>query len=161
MNLKYILRVDKMTLQDVGSYILKTYSKRCHDVEDCEEFFYDYKLRWCGCGDPGVAKRAVRDFLAILYDFGKDADKNFDTAYKRKLRNLKERFGVESVYDNELLLCLAYTLDAADLAEHGSGISGAWLTREGEMFLWALNQSDMVKDATFRAEAVHYCGACI
>lgn len=149
MNLKYILSENGMTFQDVASYILKKYSKRCYDVEDCEEFFYDYKLRWCGCGNPGIAKRAVRDFLAILYDFRKEADENFDTAYKRKLRNLKERFGVESVYDNELLLCLAYTLDTAGLTEHGSGIGGAWLSKEGEMFLWALNQSDMVKDATF------------
>jgi hypothetical protein len=54
--------------------------------------------------DPDVAKRAVRDLLAILYDFRKDADEDFDTVYKRKLCNLKERFGVESVYDNELHL---------------------------------------------------------
>ncbi len=161
MNLKYILSEDEMTLQDVASYILKVYSKRCHDVEDCEEFFYDYKLRWCGCGDPDVAKRAVRDLLAILYDFRKDADEDFDTAYKRKLRNLKERFGAKSVYDNELLLCLAYTLDAAELTEHGSGIGGAWLSKEGEMFLWALNQNDRIEGTTFTAQAVHYCGTCI
>jgi hypothetical protein len=55
-----------------------------------------------------------------------------------------ERFGVQTVYDNELLLCLAYTLDAAEFTEHGSGIGGAWITSEGKMFLWLLeNEKDV------------------
>ena len=51
------------------------------------------------------------------------------------------RFGVESVYDNELLLCFAYAMDAAEFTEHGSSIGGAWITEEGEMFLWLLEQN--------------------
>lgn len=41
----------------------------------------------------------------------------------------------------------AYTLDAIGLTEHGSGIGSAWLTEEGEMFLWLLNQNEKLKEA--------------
>lgn len=136
-----------MTFQGVASYILKTYSEECHNVEDCIKFFYEHKLCWCWCGVTGVAKRAVRDLLAILYDFRKGADDYFNGACERKRRNLKERFGSEIVYMNELLVCLLYTLDAAGLIEHDFRIGCAGISKEGEMFLWVLNQSSEVNDA--------------
>lgn len=59
---------------------------------------------------------------------------------------LKKRFGVTSVHDNELLLSLVYTLDAAGFTEHGSSIGCAWPTKEGKMFLWLLEKDQDLKD---------------
>lgn len=142
-----------MNIKDISDYIIKTYPDCClannienshYDeeelIKECEDFFYYEKLNWCGCGDPDAAKKTIRDFLRILYDSCKDED--FDTFYNRKKNNLKERFGVDSIYDNELLLCFAYTMDTAGFTEHGGGIGGAWVTNEGEMFLWLLNQNE-------------------
>ena len=153
MNLKYMMKKTTMDVNEISNYIIKKYPDCClaynsenHNyykeelIDECEKFFYYEKLNWCGCGDPEAAKRVIRDFLRILYDYHKDD--NFDSSYNRKRKNLKERFGVDNVYDNELLLCLAYTLDAAEFTEHGSSIGGAWTTKEGEMFLWLLNQND-------------------
>ena len=66
--------------------------------------------------------------------------------WERRKERLCEKFGVDNVYDNNLLLCLAYTLDAAELTEHGSSIGGAWLTEEGRMFLWLLEQNEELKE---------------
>lgn len=51
-----------------------------------------------------------------------------------------EHFSVKNVYENSLLLCLAYAMDAAGFTEHGSSISNAWLTDEGKMFLEVLQK---------------------
>lgn len=92
------------------------------------DYFYYDRLKWCGCGDPIEAKLTVRKFL--------DAHREWESKEKK----LKEYFGVKSVYDNSLLLCLAYTMDAAEFTEHGTSISGAWLTEDGEDFLFCLEQ---------------------
>ena len=157
MDLKYMMKKKTMNANEIGNYIIKKYPNCClaynsknHNyykeelIEECENFFYYEKLNWCGCGDPDTAKRVIRDFLRILYDYKKEDNTN--SAYHRKCKNLNERFGVDNVYDNELLLCLAYTLDSADLIEHGSSIGGAWSTDEGDMFLWLLNQNDELDD---------------
>lgn len=102
-------------------------------LEDCEDFFYFEKLNWCGCGDPSIAKRCIRDYLNIIKISNDIRDPR--DAYDIKEALIVDRFGCKTIYDNELLLCLAYALDAAGFTEHGSSIGGAWLTREGEMFL--------------------------
>lgn len=153
MSLKHMMKEVTMDVNKISNYIIKNYPDCClayniknHNyckeelIEKCEDFFYYEKLKWCGCGHPCVAKKAIRDLLRILYDFHKDSD--FDRSYKRKTKNFNERFGVSNVCDNELLLCVAYALDAAEFTEHGSSIGSAWLTEEGEMFLWCLNQND-------------------
>ena len=61
--------------------------------------------------------------------------------FERTEPDFYDKFGVKYVYDDKLLLCLAYTLDAAGFTDHGSSISGAWLTDEGKMFLWLLEQN--------------------
>lgn len=53
---------------------------------------------------------------------------------------LEIHFGVTSIYNNPLLLCLAYTMDAAEFTEHGTGIGGAWLSDRGKIYLWLLNK---------------------
>lgn len=128
-------------VNEIKDYIIKTYPESClaynyNDsyseellIEECEDFFYYEKLNWCGCGDPDMAKTVIRDYLEVV-------KAKFDSKV-----DFKEKFGVISVYDNRLLLCLAYALDAAGFTEHGSSISGAWLTNEGKMFLWLLEQN--------------------
>lgn len=130
-----------MNVNEIKDYIIKTYPDSCLAynynssyyeellIEECEKFFYYEKLNWCGCGDPDIAKRVVRDYLEVINNKF-DSDVTFE-----------KKFGVDLVYDNDLLLCLAYTIDAAGFTEHGSSISGAWLTDEGKMFLWLLQQN--------------------
>ena len=125
-----------MTIQDVAEYIRKNYEDKCPGysltpgacdedelVQCCSDFFYYEVLGWCGCGTPEKAKRCVRDYLYAL------------SILPEKRERLKQRFGTEYIYDNELLLCLAYMLDAHGLTEHGGSIGGAWLTRTGEVCL--------------------------
>ena len=69
--------------------------------------------------------------------------------YRQKFR---EAFGVESIYDNPLLLALAYSMDAAGFTEHGSSIGGAWLTPEGEMFLLVLQNNNEVTNEVTKEE---------
>lgn len=137
-----------MDINYIKDYIIKNYPDSClaHncanisyvDPEECEDFFYYEKLNWCGCGLPDVAKMTVRDFLWALHG-------DVDHWEKREERFL-EKFGVKDVYENNLLLCLAYALDAAELTEHGGSIGGAWLTEEGRMFLWLLEQNEDLKE---------------
>lgn len=93
------------------------------------DYFYYSRLNWCGCGDPDLAKETVRKFL--------DAHRDFDNRQKK----LQTYFGVEYVFENALLECLAYTMDAAEFTEHGTSIFGAWLTEDGEDFLYCLEHA--------------------
>ena len=137
-----------MDINYIKDYITKNYPDSCVavnygnstyvDPEELENFFYYEKLDWCGCGDPDSAKITVRDFLWALHvDIG---------SWEKREERFHEKFGVKDVYGNNLLLCLAYTLDAAELTEHGSSIGGAWLTEEGKMFLWLLEQNEDLKE---------------
>ena len=141
----------ELTIDKIKSYIIKNYPQSCLAVndalgsliadeifKDCEDFFYYEKLHWCGCGSSELAKRCVRDYLNIL------SIKFYDR--KKAKLELFSNFGEFTVCDNPLLLCLAYSLDAAKLTTHGSSIEGAWLTDEGEMFLWLLNKNKELND---------------
>lgn len=135
-----------MDINEIKDYIIKKYPNSClaknynnsycdeQLIRECEDFFYYEKLNWCGCGDPEAAKMVIRDYLKIV-----------DGNYDEKKNGLRERFCVEYVYDNELLLCLAYALDAVGFTEHGSSIGGAWTDREGKMFLWLLEHNEDLK----------------
>ena len=150
-----------MNINYIKDYIIKKYPNSClasnyndsyYDeqlMKECEDFFYYEKLNWCGCGSPDIVKKVIRDFLWIL-NITSNAW-NFDRNKRNKLYKLRDeafedRFGVKSVYDNELLLCLAYTLDAAEFTEHGSSIGGAWIDEEGKMFLWLLERNEELDD---------------
>lgn len=130
-----------MNVNEIKDYIIKTYPDSCLAynynssyfeellIEECEDFFYYEKLNWCGCGYPDEAKSVIRDYLEVVNKkFDNDAD-------------FYDKFGVKYVYDDKLLLCLAYTIDAAGFTEHGTSIGGAWLTDEGKMLLWLLQQN--------------------
>ena len=141
------MNIKKAKLNEIKDYIIKKYPNSClacnytadyYDeqlMEECEDFFYYEKLNWYGFGSPEEAKRVIRDYLKIV-------DNNSD----KKREGLKERFGAEYVYDNELLLCFSYTMDAAEFTEHGSSIGGAWISEEGKMFLWLLEHNKELDD---------------
>jgi len=145
-----------MELVDIKQYIIKMYPDSTFiinyaNIDDfdelrdgCEEFFYDEFLSWCSCGASMIVKKTIRDYLQLIQlDFTQLT--RHRGGYNISLDDLhakwRERFGVNTIYENELLLCLAYTLDAAGFTDHGSSISNAWLTDEGEMFLWLLNHN--------------------
>lgn len=144
-----------MTIQTIISYIIEKYPKSCLAVnlmkprsgikptaEEVVKFFYTERLEWCTCGDPQVACDCIKNYLSALNIKTGDRQSDMDTRHAA----LKEHFGVEWVYDNPLLLCLAYTLDTAKFTEHGTGIGGAWLTDEGKMFLYALEEAQNTWD---------------
>ena len=142
---------ETLTIRDVADYILDKYpnAHQSYRLEvgasdgdndlahQCCEFFYYEVLDWCGCGDPDAAQLCIRDYLEAISEF------------KLKQERLKQYFGVEYVYDNRLLLCLAYMLDAVGFTEHGGSVGGAWLTDVGKMFLLCLkNNKELSEDET-------------
>lgn len=129
----------------IADYIIHKYPKSClayngkdsGDLrQDCEDFFYFEKLNWCGCGSPNDAKRAIYQYLKIVAC--NTYDNHTKYSYEEICKQYTTAFGVKNVYENPLLLALAYTLDAAGFTEHGSSVGGAWTTGEGEMFLYLL-----------------------
>lgn len=121
----------KLNVNKIAEYIIGHYPESClaenikmghrYDetelMEECKHFFYYEKLGWCGCGCPEDAERCVLNLLSEI------------------------KVKTADVYADDLLLCLAYTLDHAGLLEHGTSIGGAWLTEEGKMYLYLLENS--------------------
>jgi len=101
------------------------------DLDKVIKFYWFEKLGWCGCGTPDDAAKTIFKLL--------DAVKEQELEGRKA--KLTEYFGVGSVYDNDLLLCLSYELDRAGFTDHGSSIGWAWLTEDGEYFRWALKEA--------------------
>lgn len=97
-------------------------------------------LDWCGCGAPEDADKQVIKYLTLISEPWKDKHTPFKEQYEQYKAMCKEYFGCEDIYDNPLLLCLAYTMDAARLTEHGTSIGGAWLEERGKIYLYALKK---------------------
>ena len=109
--------------------VMDSYDGYCeNEVNAIVKYYYYEQLDWCGCGEPNKAIEIVEKLLDVM------SEREFDDRHKK----LKEYFDVDYVYDNPLLLCLAYTMDAAKFTDHGSSIGWAWLTEDGENFLWAI-----------------------
>ena len=131
------------TVKDIADYIIRTYPESilCQDgsdnpsVSDCVDFFQYDKLGWCGCGRPELALDAVRKYLDAVRA-------RHEESVEAGTEMLENAFGHKYADSDGLLLCLAYTLDEAELTEHGSGVGRAWLTDEGAMFLTLLNMED-------------------
>jgi hypothetical protein len=91
-----------------------------------DELQHVYKILWedlpmCGCGNPETAVTLVHELLKLapLYD---------------------HHDAVVSLLPSEGVYYLVLgALDEAGLLEHGSNISGSWLTDKGQWFLRALN----------------------
>ena len=107
---------DKNNNQDIYNSIIK--------------YFYFERLGWCACGCPEVALEEIKKYLCVVRERHNNI-LSFDAANKKSKNLMFEYFGVDSIYKHPLLLCLAYSLDAAEITEHGTGIGSAWLTRDG------------------------------
>lgn len=101
------------------------------DLNKVIKFYWYEKLGWCGCGTPDEAATTVWKMLDAL-----DANE-----LEERKAKLTEYFGSGSVYDNVLLLCLAYELDRAGFTEHGTSVGWSWLTEDGQYFRWALKEA--------------------
>lgn len=128
-------RIKKVESKDGGSDFYYNVEQGIEtELEALINYFYYTRLNWCGCGDPDLAKETLRKFL--------DAHLNFDDRQKK----LQTYFGVECIFENALLACLAYTMDAAEFTEHGTSIIGAWLTEDGEDFLYCLELNEAIRN---------------
>lgn len=95
-------------------------------------YYYYEQLKWCGCGQPRDAIKVIGKYLRAI------KEKEFEN---RKIQ-FQKSFGCSYIYENVLLLCLAYALDAAEFTDHGSSINFPWLTDDGEYFLYAIDESE-------------------
>lgn len=144
----------KQRLNKIADYIIQKYPDSClaHNgkddfslQEDIQNFFYFERLGWCGCGDPEAVMREICKYFSIL-DW-RDSIRHYEREMYNKLcKKFREAFGVESIYDNPLLMALAYAMDAAGFTDHGTSIGGAWLTDEGKMFLYVLRNNKEIKE---------------
>ncbi len=101
-------------------------------LDDCRDHLWYEELHYCGCGDKEAAMAAIRDYLIACWQWQSE-DKN----------TLNKYFDCNYVWEDRLLLCLAYALDAVEFTEHGSSINRAWITDKGEVFLSTLLLSNL------------------
>lgn len=118
--------------------------KNKYPFDDYDEELYNYfryeVLHWCGCGTPEEADKEVVKYLNLIDIPWKNESLPFNEKYSNSKKLCQEYFGCETIYDNPLLLCLAYTMDAAGFSEHGSGIGGAWITGRGKIYRYAIQK---------------------
>jgi len=123
------------------------YSSLSYDdiYEELYKTFRYEVLNWCGCGTPEEANKQVVKYLNLIdipwrdkYDNALENLKDFNRKYAEYKELCKKYFDCEEIYDNPLLLCLAYTMDAAGFSEHGSSIGGAWITSRGKIYRYAI-----------------------
>lgn len=104
------------------------------------EFCKFYLLPFCGCGWPDETAKVIRDYLQIINDHTTQilsknkeiSDKAFDIRNKR----FKERFGFSHECENPIFQYFAYDLDNRGLTDHGSNITGSWITDLGKIVLY-------------------------
>jgi len=136
----------------IVNYLTKCFPNSCfaYNYEQCNNKFYNdineelYSyfrfevLKWCACGSPEEADKQVVKYLNLIDIPWRDKDKTFNEKYAESKKMCKEYFDCESVYNNPLLLCLAYSMDAAGFTEHGSSIGGAWIEDRGRIYRYAI-----------------------
>lgn len=142
-------------LNEIKKYIVTKFPNCCMaynygDVEfkECEkgllikelsDYFWTEHMLLCNCGVPDICQEKIKRYLQVLKDWA-----SADTSHKFGIRQngFMNNFGVESVYDDALLLFLAYALDSYGFTEHGTSIGTAWITDFGRMYLDVLNEVD-------------------
>lgn len=125
--------------------IEEKYQELLHD-------FYFERLKFCGCGRPDFTLEFIKKFLNVIQERTDEYDKpdyNHRKVWDKYHEKLKEVFEFKNHEDNELsevqdgiVQFVMYHLDNIGILEHGSGISGAWLTKYGIQILEALNYFD-------------------
>lgn len=153
-----------MDINEIANYIINNHHDCClaynsggkldtyyEDTlyEECLKFFTYEQLGICGCGRPEDTINVIKDLLNILDKYEKirdDKTVDFHQTYEDKWKDLNSLCGVH-IKDNDnydgMLQFMMYVLDDKGFLEHGSGISGAWLSNEGKMLLYVLNNYDL------------------
>lgn len=127
------------------------YSNGCKFDNYNEELYNHFRyeiLNWCGCGQPEEADKQVLKYLNLIDIPWREKDKDFDEKYANYKKLCTEYFGCSDIYENPLLLCLAYTLDAVGFTEHGSGIGGAWIMPKGKIYRYAIQKHLELEEET-------------
>lgn len=101
--------------------------KLTHEVWD--------QLGICGCGQPEEMQAWL---IQLLSDLERVEGKPWVNIHQ-------DYFGGETAFANSFVVMQAVLswLDAAGLLEHGSNISGSWLTDKGKLFLDGLMSLDL------------------
>jgi len=104
------------------------------------EFCKFYLLPFCGCGWPDGTAKAIRDYLQIVNDhtdmiLSKNKEIS-DKAFSIRKEKMKERFGISNECENPIFQYFAYDLDNRGLTDHGSNITGSWITDLGKVVLY-------------------------
>ena len=128
-----------MTVEEIKEYIIQNYrgggikwedvTSEKETIDKCLDFFFFFRLDFNGKHDSVIVKNCLRKYLCAV---GKKSPSERSAMFQAM-------FGISSICENEILLCLAYALDSLGVTEHSRYIHTAWLTREGEMLLWLLN----------------------
>jgi hypothetical protein len=101
--------------------------------EDIESIFCSF-LGFCGCGDPGMALKYVRDSLQLLHDLQYKVWEKQE-AFESWDARVDAFFGTR-----QAKYFMWYRLDDLDLTEHGGSIPG-WLTDKGEELLREIDEN--------------------
>lgn len=137
---------DLKRLNEIRDYVVTKYPECCLSInydgfkfedvgfipvltEELSNFFWCEYMNLCGCGDPEQVQEVIKKYLNVVRDhFNEKEESNRDSI-------MKQTFEVEYVYDNSLLLFLAYVLDSYEFTNHGSSVGGAFITDLGRMYL--------------------------
>lgn len=143
-----------MRLSEIAENIVKYHPDCCmaknyEIINGCREDWYEESLieplmsYWmyedldlCGCGRPEYTYEVIRKFLYIRQDWRENK-----LEYTEVLNRYKRDLHVDGNDNNQfgLLQFMMYILDEHEFIEHGSSITGCWLTEKGEMLLVTLD----------------------
>lgn len=151
--------IDREKIADYMSFIVETYPNGCAAINWSNQYLgilknnrlpYDYEIEniirecldefeyedlgLCGCGIPEYTREVIRQILTI---------QSACELYEERQKQYSElcNSGMENENYYGLIHFVLYILDDKDFLEHGCGISSAWLTKKGSIYLNLLNMN--------------------
>ena len=112
-------------------------------LDDASSYFIYEHLGLCGCGIPNASLQKVVDYLEIANQWSKDINESTDLWHDHKpsenrQQGMKEKFGVKDECEDPLVQFLVYIIDHNGFTDHGSSITGCWITDKGRACLYVL-----------------------
>lgn len=102
--------------------------------------YYQYEvMNFCGCGCPEMILKIVQLVLKTQERFHTDKNYGYYDCVETYTKELHLESSVESRMNEIIIEFFLKSLDSCDLLDHGSGVSGSWLSSKGDNFLFALN----------------------
>lgn len=97
-------------------------------------------LGFCGCGDPEAALDLMRSILSAINSRSERNQQNDSTheEWMTVSREIEKMIGMEQ--NPAVAWTYLYFLDGQGLLEHGSNITGSWLTDKGKEILALFNK---------------------